>query len=184
MNAGEPSTTSPGGAPGRIPDPPGNPLIRHPEIEDGAAMWRVARDSRVLDVNTPYAYLLWARDFAATSLVAEIEGRVGAFVSGFLRPEAPETVMVWQIAVDESARGRGLAGRLLDELAARTGARALETTITADNAASIRTFGSFATRQGAEHTVTDLFTTTHFPPGEEAEPELLHRITPLRGYQH
>lgn len=147
-------------------------------------MWRVARDSHVLDVNTPYAYLLWARDFATTSLVVEVDGETGGFVSGYLRPEAPGTVMVWQIAVDESCRGRGLAGRLLDELAAGTGAYALETTITADNQASIRTFDAFARRHGAERTVTDLFTTDHFPPDADTQPELLHRIAPLHGDNH
>jgi L-2,4-diaminobutyric acid acetyltransferase len=154
-------------------------VIRHPKIEDGSAMWRVARDSQRLDLNTPYAYILWARDFAATSLVAEVDGRVGGFVSGYMRPADPTTVMVWQIAVDEACRGRGLAGRLLDELAVRTGAEALETTITADNPESIALFGSFAKRQGAQHTVTDLFSVEHFPSGGEYKPELLHRITSL-----
>lgn len=154
-------------------------VIRHPKIEDGSAMWRVARDSQRLDLNTPYAYVLWARDFAATSLVAEVGGEVGGFVSGYLRPDAPDTVMVWQIAVDEACRGRGLAGRLLDELAGRTGAAALETTITADNPQSIALFRAFARRHEAEHTVGDLFTAEHFPRGGDYKPELLHRIAPL-----
>lgn len=156
-----------------------NEVIRHPRIEDGSALWRVARDSERLDLNTPYAYLLWACDFAATSLVAEVDGEVGGFVSGYLRPDAPDTVMVWQIAVDEACRGRGLAGRLLDELAARTEAAALETTITADNPESIALFSAFARRQGAEHTVSDLFAVEHFPSGGDFKPELLHRIAPL-----
>lgn len=155
--------------------------IRHPEVEDGAEMWRVARDSERLDLNTPYAYLLWAHDFATTSLVAELDGEVCGFVSGYLRPEDQDTVMVWQVAVDESARGHGLAGRLLDELVERTGADTLETTITASNPASRRLFASFAERQGAELTVTDLFAVDHFPPGDDWQPELLHRITPLGG---
>lgn len=142
-------------------------------------MWRVARDSQRLDLNTPYAYILWARDFAATSLVAEVDGAVSGFVSGYLRPDAPDVVMVWQIAVDESCRGRGLAGRLLDELAERTGATALQTTITADNPASIQLFSAFARRRGAQHTVSELFTVEHFPKGGDFQPELLHHIAPL-----
>lgn len=155
-------------------------VIRHPEVEDGAEMWRVARDSQRLDLNTPYAYLLWAHDFAASSLVAEVDGRVGGFVSGYLRPESPGTVMVWQIAVDEHSRGRGLAGSLLDELVERTGAHTLETTITESNGASRRLFEAFAERRDATLTVTDLFEVDHFPPDDEFQPELLHRITPLR----
>ncbi|MGY5138554.1 diaminobutyrate acetyltransferase, partial [Streptomyces nigrescens] len=37
-----------------------------PRVEDGAAIWRIARDSKTLDLNSSYSYLLWCRDFAAT----------------------------------------------------------------------------------------------------------------------
>lgn len=155
-------------------------VLRQPTIEDGAEMWRVARDSIRLDLNTPYAYILWARDFHATSLVLEVDGEVGGFVTGYRRPEEPTTLMIWQVAVDEEFRGRGLAGELLDEVVARTGVYSLETTITADNGASQRLFASFAERHDAQHSVTDLFTEQHFPPGKDWDAELLHRITPLR----
>ena len=154
--------------------------MRHPTIDDGAALWRITKDSQRLDLNSPYAYLLWARDFSRTTIVADTGGDLGGFVTGYMRPDEPTTVMVWQIAVDEQHRGQGLAGRLLDELAARTGATALETTITDDNPASRATFAKFAERHGAELTVTPLFETEHFPSGDEFKPELLHRIAPLR----
>ncbi|WP_109473583.1 diaminobutyrate acetyltransferase [Ornithinimicrobium cavernae] len=155
--------------------------LRHPTIEDGATMWRIARDSIRLDLNTPYAYILWARDFHATSLVLEVDGQVGGFVTGYRRPEACETLMIWQVAVDEAHRGCGLAGQLLDEVVRRSGVSSLETTITADNPASQRLFAAFAERHRATHTVTDLFTEEHFPPGQDWDAELLHRISPLRG---
>lgn len=155
-------------------------LLRQPTIDDGADMWRVARDSIRLDLNTPYAYILWARDFHATSLVLEVDGTVGGFVTGYRRPEEPTTLMIWQVAVDEEFRGRGLAGELLDEVVRRTGVYSLETTITADNGASQRLFASFAERHGAQHSVSDLFTEEHFPSGKDWDAELLHRITPLR----
>mgnify|MGYP002651547875 CR=1 FL=1 len=50
--------------------------FRAATLDDGAAMWRIARDSQVLDVNTSYAYLLMARDFGAHSAVAEMGGEV------------------------------------------------------------------------------------------------------------
>ncbi|CAO0837892.1 L-2,4-diaminobutyric acid acetyltransferase OS=Streptomyces microflavus OX=1919 GN=ectA_1 PE=3 SV=1 [Streptomyces microflavus] len=57
-------------------------------MEDGAAIWRIARDSEVLDLNSSYSYLLWCRDFAATSAVARGEdGEPIAFVTGYIRPE-------------------------------------------------------------------------------------------------
>ena len=57
-------------------------LFRSPQIDDGVRLWEIARDSKVLDLNSSYAYLLWCRDFSATSIVAEVDGRVVGFVSG------------------------------------------------------------------------------------------------------
>src|SRR2546430_1752292 len=111
----------------------GKHLIEPPTKADGAALWRIARDSRKLDLNSPYVYLLWCRDFADTSVVAKMDGEPVGFVTGYRRPTAPETALVWQVAVDASQRGRGLAGKLLDELftrLTRRGVRYLETTIT------------------------------------------------------
>lgn len=154
-------------------------VLREPTIDDGGAMWRVARDSQTLDLNTSYAYLLWARDFAATSVVAEREGRVVGFVSGYIRPEAPHTLMVWQVAVDSDQRGHGLAGRMLDHLAETVpGMTSLETTVTDDNTASRALFARFARTRNANHEELDLFVREHFPD-EGHEPEVLHRIGPF-----
>ncbi|HET7305607.1 MAG TPA: diaminobutyrate acetyltransferase [Segeticoccus sp.] len=155
------------------------PVLRPPAVDDGAGMWRVARDSVRLDLNPPYAYLLWARDFSETSVVADVEGEVAGFVTGFRRPNSPGTLMVWQVAVDEQLRGRGMASRLLDHLVRRTNADTLETTITEDNPASNGLFDGLARRHGAEHTVDPLFQEDHFPDEDPWKPEFLHRIAPL-----
>ncbi|MEV0279828.1 diaminobutyrate acetyltransferase [Streptomyces sp. NPDC050610] len=154
-----------------------------PCLEDGAAIWRIARDSEVLDLNSSYSYLLWCRDFAATSAVARSEdGEPVGFVTGYIRPERPRTLVVWQIAVDRAHRGRGLAAALLDGLVERTsrepGVDEVETTITKDNAPSNRLFASFTERHGArvEHEV--LFDAGLFPDTGH-EPEVLHRIGPI-----
>lgn len=154
--------------------------FRPPTMEEGAAMWRIARDSGTLDLNTSYAYLIMARDFAETSRLAVSAGEPVGFVLGYQRPTAPERLFVWQIAVDESQRGRRIAGRLLDALLAdHPEVTTLETTITADNSASQRLFASFAERHSAEHAVGPLLTESHFPdPGHGAE--LLHEISGLR----
>ena len=41
--------------------------IDRPEVADGAALWRIAKDSRTLDLNSSYSYLLWCRGFAGPS---------------------------------------------------------------------------------------------------------------------
>ncbi|WP_413810238.1 diaminobutyrate acetyltransferase [Streptomyces sp. OE57] len=153
-----------------------------PHVEDGAAIWRIARDSKTLDLNSSYSYLLWCRDFAATSVVArDADGGPVGFITGYVRPERPETLVVWQVAVDHAWRGRGLAATLLDGLVERvaaTGVRGIETTITPDNTASKRLFTSFAERHEAPLEREVLFHGGLFPDGAH-EPEVLYRIGPL-----
>ena len=157
--------------------------IDRPSVTDGAALWRIARDSKVLDLNSSYSYLLWCRDFAATSAVARNErGEPVGFVTGYVRPDRPDTLLVWQVAVDSAYRGHGLAAALLDGLTARLvaerGLTTVETTITPGNAASERLFTSFAERRGAALERKVLFDTSQFPDGPH-DPEVLYRIGPL-----
>ncbi|WPO74575.1 MULTISPECIES: diaminobutyrate acetyltransferase [unclassified Streptomyces] len=154
-----------------------------PAVADGAAIWRIARDSKVLDLNSSYSYLLWCRDFAATSVVARgADGEPAGFITGYIRPERPDTLVVWQVAVDHGQRGRGLAGALLDGLtskvAAERGLARVETTITPGNTASERLFTSYARRHGAQVEREVLFDAGLFPDGGH-EPEVLYRIGPL-----
>lgn len=151
--------------------------LRRPTLEDGAALWRIARDSKTLDLNPSYAYLLWCRDFAGTSIVATVEGEPAGFVSGYVRPDQPDALMVWQVAVDETFRGRRLASRMLDDLVDTVRPDRLETTITADNEASIRLFTTFAERREARIERSPLFVEPLFPDGHDTE--LLFRIGPL-----
>ncbi|MFJ9339129.1 diaminobutyrate acetyltransferase [Streptomyces sp. NPDC101733] len=171
----------------RTPAPTTAPRIRvdRPTLADGPELWRLAREAETLDVNSPYSYLLWCRDFAATSAVArDAAGRPVGFVTGYLRPDAPATLLIWQIAVDASVRGQGVAGILLDQLTARVAAEhridGLETTISPGNTASERLFASYAERHGARVTRKVLFDEEHFPGGAgHHEAEVLHRIAPL-----
>jgi L-2,4-diaminobutyric acid acetyltransferase len=152
-------------------------VIDRPSTEDGAAIWRIARDSGKLDLNSSYAYLLWCHDFADTSAVARVDGDVVGFVIGYRRPVAPDTVVVWQIAVDAGQRGKGTAAALLDALVRRTGVRQVETTITPDNEVSNALFRSLADRWGAQMRVAGEFAAGEFP--DEHETEVLYRIGPF-----
>ena len=80
-------------------------------------MFRIVEESKVLDVNSPYSYLMWSKFFSNTSIVAETEdGEIIGFVSGFIQPEAPDTFFVWQVAVDSTYRGNGLATKLIHRI--------------------------------------------------------------------
>ncbi|MFH5207157.1 diaminobutyrate acetyltransferase [Antrihabitans sp. NCIMB 15449] len=150
--------------------------LRSPQISDGVRLWQIAKASKVLDVNSSYSYLLWCRDFDTTSIVAEVAGDVVGFVTGYIRPHAPDTLFVWQVAVDSSQRGKGLAVRMLDRLLDKTAQAAapqaitrLETTISPDNPASIALFTSLAKRRNTSIHKQDLFDAGVFPDAHEAE---------------
>ena len=151
--------------------------IGPPVRGDGAQMWEVARAAGGLDVNSSYAYVLWVRDFSATTAVARDGDVVAAYCTGYLRPDEPGTYFVWQVAVHPDHRRRGLGLALLDEVVTRTAARALEATVTPGNDASQRLFAAFAASRGAELRSSPLFAASDFP--DEHDPEALLRLAPL-----
>jgi L-2,4-diaminobutyric acid acetyltransferase len=155
-------------------------VIDHPEPQDGAALWQLARDSGELDVNSSYAYLLWCRDFRETTVVAKLNGMAVGFVTAYLRPDDPATLLVWQVAVAEAGRNKGIATAMLDTLLHKHtshGVRFLETTVTEANAPSNKMFRSLAARWNAPFLRSELFTANEFPDGHD--PEFLYRIGPL-----
>lgn len=154
--------------------------IDAPSTSDGSKMWRIACDSRKLDLNSSYTYLLWCRDFAGTSAVARADGDVVGFVTGYVRPQVPDTLMIWQIAVQTAHRGRGIATALLHDVlrrASEAGVTYVETTITSENEASIGLFGALAAHWGATVERLELFHSAQFP--DEHDSEELFRIGPL-----
>lgn len=126
--------------------------FRKPDDTDGPAIWALIRACPPLDRNSLYCNLLQCGHFRDTCVVAEIDGRLAGWVSAYLPPAADDTLFVWQVAVADHARGRGLGGRMLKAILTRPecrGVTQLQTTITADNAASWALFTRFAERSGA-----------------------------------
>jgi L-2,4-diaminobutyric acid acetyltransferase len=126
--------------------------FRAPSGDDGAAVQELIRACGPLDTNSLYSTLLLCDHFADTCVLAEVDGVLSGWVSGYIVPGAPDTLFVWQVAVHASARGMGLGGRMLDALVARDacdGVENVNTTITADNDASWALFSSFARRHAA-----------------------------------
>lgn len=162
-------------------------LIRAPRLEDGAAMHALIKACPPLDVNSAYLYFLVCDHFRATSVVAELEGKVVGCISAYRRPDRPEVLFIWQVAVHSDARGQGLGRRMLDAAAARSDAKHakwMETTISPSNTASRRLFASWAESQGLEITEEPYLEPDHFHAGgtdETHEAECLFRIGPLSG---
>lgn len=147
--------------------------MRSPVAEDGPAITALIAACPPLDPNSAYCNLLQCSDFADTCIVAEKDGRIVGWISGYRPPSHPERIFVWQVAVDSSARGIGLGGRMLDELLSRPavrGATTLTTTITEENPASWGLFTAFARRHDAELTRSERFKRdAHFAGAHDTE---------------
>lgn len=159
--------------------------FRSPQLNDGLAVHELIAASPPLDCNTSYAYYLICHDFSETSVVAEEDGKIVGFVSGYRKPKSPEVLFIWQVVVDAGQRGQGLASKMLDWLLAQPqtqDARALQTTIGPSNAASNRLFASLAERRGAGIEKSVFLGEEQFGASGHEE-EVLYHISPLHQNQ-
>ncbi|WP_010324282.1 diaminobutyrate acetyltransferase [Marinobacterium stanieri] len=123
--------------------------LRKPKATDGFALHKLVERCAPLDPNSVYCNLLHCSHFADTAVAAEDEsGELVGFISGYCPPARPDTLFVWQVAVDARCRGKKLGQKMLLELAERLapkGVQYIETTITPGNIASEKLFaGVFA----------------------------------------
>lgn len=156
--------------------------LRRPHDGDGLALHRLVARCQPLDTNSVYCNLLQCSDFADTAIAAEDQnGELVGFISGYRPPSRPDTLFVWQVAVDASMRGKGLALHMLlalTERVARQGVRFMETTISPDNAASQALFRKAFARLGADFSTRTLFSRTEHFAGQH-EDEVLYRAGPF-----
>lgn len=152
-----------------------------PQSTDASAVNLLIQNSPPLDTNSLYCNLLQTSHFANTAVVAKMNNNVVGFVSGYIKPEQPDTYFLWQVVVGEAARGKGLAKKMISELFTRDNFRSvrwLETTITPDNQASQHLFTSLAKDWRAEIDISVLFEkSAHFAGQHESEE--LYRIGPV-----
>lgn len=159
-------------------------VFRTPQLADAKKLVRLVHESRVLDVNSDYAYLLMCLHFPDTCLIAEMGGEAVGFVTAYQPPQQSDSLFVWQVAVDAAARGQGLASRMLDELVRRgqsRGVRFLEATITPSNTASRALLQSLARRHATQCEIRPVFSESMFSGRGAHEPEDLFRVGPLPG---
>lgn len=164
-----------------MPDQKLEVCVRKPTAMDGMNVHRLIAQCPPLDPNSVYCNLLQCSHFADTAVLVEAQGEVVAFMSGYVKPTDAQVLFVWQVAVAETWRGHGLAGRMLDALIQRpelSAIRFLETSITPANEASANLFRRFADKRQASLTTSVLFSQTEHFAGRHDD-EVLFRIGPF-----
>ncbi|MFI4874254.1 MAG: diaminobutyrate acetyltransferase [Blastopirellula sp. JB062] len=153
--------------------------LRRPEKRDAQSLWQLVCADETLDTNSCYLYLLQTTEFSDSCVVAELAGEIVGFATGFRPPARPHALFVWQVLVAPSARGMGLARKMLSYLVEQGEAvQYVEATITPSNAPSRALFASLASRLGAAIEYSRRFEIADFgPSGHEAE-ELV-RVGPI-----
>lgn len=150
-------------------------------LEDGGEIWKLIKNTRVLDLNSAYYYLILCKYFKNTCVVAENNQQIVGFVSAFFHPENPNVLFVWQVAVDEAQKGKGIASSLLEELLNReecANIYYLETTISPSNKASKALFNKLARKLETSMNETESISTEIFP-NENHESEQTYQIGPI-----
>mgnify|MGYP000008530947 CR=1 FL=1 len=159
-------------------------VLRRPALEDGMAVFRLVKSCPPLDINSSYCNLLQCTHFANTSVVAQVNGEMVGFISGYVIPERPDTLFVWQVAVAGQARGLGLASHMLAHILDRPHCADigyLETTITQDNPASWALFKSLAKKLSADFQSSGwMDKKAHFSGQHDSE--ALVRIGPFKSH--
>lgn len=155
--------------------------LRAPALTDGMDVHRLIEHSPPLDTNSSYCNLLQCSHFSGTSVIAKTNGSPVGFISGYLIPERPDTLFVWQVAVAKQARGQRLAAKMLSHILARphcSNVCYIETSITEDNQASLSVFKGLAKALDADITSTPwMEKERHFSGQHDSEP--LVRVGPF-----
>lgn len=155
--------------------------LRAPISEDGPAVTNLISQCPPLDTNSAYCNLLQCSHFSSTSVAAFKQGELVGFISGYITPDNPECLFIWQVAVGEQARGVGLATRMLNHILARPQCKDvtfLETTITKTNQGSWALFEGLADKLDTEISASVMFEKDLHFVGEH-DTESLVRIGPL-----
>ena len=147
--------------------------IRMPEAKDGKDIYALVKESGTLDANSEYAYLLLGEHFKETCVIAEEGGKLAGFVSAYIPPNQPDVLFVWQIAVSESFRRRGLGRAMIYDIMKRKSCeniKYIHVTISPSNSASRSLFTSLARDLDTSIREQSMFQSDYFSDQHEDEP--------------
>jgi len=151
--------------------------IRKPLKGDAKSIYTLVKDTNVLDVNSEYLYLLQATHFREFCSVAIQNDNVVGFTSAYLIPNEEATLFIWQVAVDSSTRGKGLAQKMILDILQRESTKnvnTIHTTISPSNNASQRVFEKLSSKYGVSFEKEIMFEIGDF--NNAHEDEVLYKI--------
>jgi L-2,4-diaminobutyric acid acetyltransferase len=91
-------------------------LVRRPRCADAERIAVLARSLPREEHEAAYLYLLLSEHFATTSVLAEMEGYVVGFATGYRKPTCHDTLFVWQVGTAPPVQGKGIGTAMLLEL--------------------------------------------------------------------
>ncbi len=156
--------------------------FQHPVKQDGQDIWRLVKETAVLDLNSAYCYLLLCEHFSQTCLVARLSNSIVGFVSSYVLPEEKDALFVWQVAVSKEMQGKGIGKllvlNLLDSEAGNKVKR-VHATVSPSNKASLSLFNSIAKTLNAGFTITEGFNNDVFPDANHEQEDMI-TIGPIK----
>ncbi len=153
----------------------------NPKKENAKEIFTLIKDTKILDLNSEYLYLLQTTHFSDYCCVALLEDRVVGFVSGYIHPQQADVYFVWQVGVDSGMRGQGLASQMILNILNRDNLKNINyvhTTISPSNKASQRVFEKLAKKFNVDVEKEILFEIKDFCNGHEEE--VLYTIGPIK----
>jgi len=160
---------------------PGHIKLRKPDLADGADIHSLIKNSKPLDLNSLYCYLLICEHFNETSVVVQHQSTIKGFISAYIHPKKDDTLFIWQVAVHPSMRKMGMAMKMVMVILGRDIAkkvRYIETTVSPSNEPSTRFFHSLASTLKTGLAKETFITESMFGK-EEHEEEILFKIGPF-----
>jgi L-2,4-diaminobutyric acid acetyltransferase len=153
--------------------------IRNVEVRDIKEVYKLLVANRpYVGLNSRYTYFLLAKDFSDTCVVAEHDGRIIAFSSGYISPAKKDTFFNWETVVHKDYRGHGLQKRMLLHQIKTANAQYFEGTVNPSNEISKKNFHELAELLKTKCKEQVLFNEEDFEnDGHEAE--VLCRIGPI-----
>lgn len=151
-----------------------------PQKKDSKKIFNLVKNTKVLDINSEYLYLLQTTHFRNTCCVVKEEDNIVGFISGYVHPQRNNVLFIWQVAVDEKVRGKSIAKKMMLDILKREenkNIKYINTTVSPSNKASIRAFEKLAQDLNTKIKGENFFEIEDFISSHEEE--VLYEIGPF-----